>query len=238
MHDLGDIVYLDMHKTGSTVTSRFLNACCLGETQQFAKHRVLRAEEYRPDTFYFTTVRNPFDLYVSLYRYGCDRRGGVFHRLRAAGKAGLYARGPDGFGDWLETVLDPGNAALLDPRYKVVAPLGLGFMSFRHLLYALCAPMQALRVCGSLEAIRSVYREAAIVDLVIRNEELAEGLGVLAFERLPDSFDPEAVRAFLDAMPRVNASRSQAPLHWPETLRAEVARREALMVDLFYPQAE
>ena len=74
MHDFGKIVYLEMQKTGSTFVNSFLRECCLLEEISYKKHGVVR-DDYASDKFYFITIRHPYDLYSSLYRYGLDGQG-------------------------------------------------------------------------------------------------------------------------------------------------------------------
>ena len=66
------------------------------------KHGVVR-DDYASEMFYFITIRHPYDLYSSLYRYGLDGRGGVYKGLKELGKSTVYAS----FDSFIEFVADP-----------------------------------------------------------------------------------------------------------------------------------
>jgi hypothetical protein len=89
MHDFGEIVYLDLQKTGSTFVSEFLKFACVCPEQKFQKHGWI-TEDLRSSATYFITVRHPHGLYSSLYRYGLDRKGAIYNRLQRAGRLSTY----------------------------------------------------------------------------------------------------------------------------------------------------
>ena len=92
MHDFGDIVYLDLQKTGSTFVSEFLRFACVCPERKFQKHGWI-TDDLRSSATYFITVRHPHALYSALYRYGLDRKGAIYNRLHRAGRRiGAQAR--------------------------------------------------------------------------------------------------------------------------------------------------
>ena len=101
MHDFGELVYLDLHKTGSFYTSSWLREAIILNEQKFRKHVCIRGD-YNQNTFYFITVRNPLSMYSSLYRYGLDKRGAVFKALNMANKTHVYKN----FDDFIAFCLD------------------------------------------------------------------------------------------------------------------------------------
>jgi hypothetical protein len=142
MHDFGKIVYLDMHKTGSSYVSQFLNNCCVLDQLKFSKHDWIR-DDYRSDCFYFITVRHPQELWLSLYRYGLDCKGDVFNRLKQLNMLHQY----QSFDIFLKFCLDENNASLLGYDYNSEISNHIGFMSFRFLKLSLQFPMNKINHC-------------------------------------------------------------------------------------------
>ncbi|MFO1131852.1 MAG: hypothetical protein U1E16_07575 [Hyphomicrobiales bacterium] len=227
MHDFGKIVYLDLQKTGSSFVSQFLRAACVHPERRLKKH-VWIEDDYREDSIYFITVREPLMLYSSLYRFGLDQRGGIFNRLRDAGHLSVY----DSFQSFTAFLLDPANASLLHPRYVRPVADEMGFMSFRFLLLNLQCPVAKIR--RSVDEGQPVSRlmSQSIVSHVLKNETLNDDLLRLATKLLPQHFDAGKAEAFLATAPRVNQSKTASEALRPETskLREAVAARESLIM--------
>ena len=70
-----------------------------------------------------------------------------------------------------------------------------------------------------------------IIDLEIKNEELNEGLKLLATEKFPEYFDRKSVQKFLENTDKINTSKTLAgdlaPL--PETTYSKLLDREAML---------
>lgn len=205
MHDFGKIVYLDLQKTGSNFVSQFLRAACLHPERHLHKH-VWIEDDYRPDSIYFITVRQPLMLYSSLYRFGLDGRGGLHKRLQEAGHLPIYSS----FERFTAFLLDPGNGALLHPRYAGPIAEEMGFMSFRFLLLNLQFPLARIRACLGEGRPAASLMSDSIISHVLKNESLNDDLLRLATEQLPEHFDAERARAFLAAAPRANQSKTAA----------------------------
>lgn len=233
MDDYGSLVYLDVQKTGSTYVNQFLAASCTLPQLAFRKHGRIEGT-YRPDAYYFITTRHPVPSYVSLFRFGLGQRGGIRRRLMRSGHEDLYQRGINA---WLEFVLDADNVEYLSAheRFDEVIHTGVGLMTFRFLALSIPDPMTMLPTAQSLADLRTIYAGHNIARQVIRNEELNTGLARLAFEDVPHWFDPDAARRFLDTMEPINASTADRPGEIAPELLDEIARREALLLDWFYP---
>ena len=237
MHDLGKIIYLDNFKTGSSLVSDFLNKCSTLKIRYFSKHELVSGG-YSSDTFYFTTTRNPFDTYVSRFRYGCDRKDGIFLRLNALGLGGLYQPTNDGFNNWLEFVLDPRNAKLMNDGYNLVAGLGIGLASYLHLIFSIRHTSQRLINIRSHDEFAQIYEEEKITSLVMKNENLDEELRHLACERFPQHFDQELVELYFRKNIRVNASETGSSEEFRFTPRMQdiFREREEFLLRRYYPE--
>lgn len=227
MHDFGKIVYLDFQKTGSSFVSSFLRAACLHPETKLQKH-VWIGDDYRADAIYFTTVRSPVMLYSSLFRFGLDRRGGIFRSIKSAGHLSVY----ESFETFCEFLLDEDNAEILHPFYSRAIAGEIGLMSFRHLLLSLQYPVRKISEASEQNMPLRDLLQQSIVSHVLRNESLNEELLKLSSETLPEHFDQRKAAAFLSESPRVNAS-SQVPESvslGSDSLRREIEAKEALLL--------
>ena len=232
MQDHGDLVYLDVQKTGSSFVIGFLAASCKLPLRP-SRHHARVVGDYNRDAYYFATVRQPLATYVSLFRYGADGNGGIRKRIGKAGQAGLYERG---FEPWLAFIFDDRNAHILREDFEQMVGSGLGFVSFRFVTLSIPNPMDVLPAARSIADVRKVYDTHNLARRVIKTEALNDGLRELALTDVPQWFDPVAAKAYLDAGGRANASSAPAPVLSSADLMSELARREALLFDLFYPR--
>jgi len=157
MHEFETFVYLDVEKTGSTFISRMLNQFAREECECQSHHRPLSAS-FEPHKFYFASVRDPLDSYLSLYSFGCQQSGKVYGHLRNRGLDDLYDGTLDGFSEWLRFLLRKKNAEALGDRYHRIAEGRIcrlvGFQSYRYLRLAIPDPETLLEDCRSEDDIR------------------------------------------------------------------------------------
>lgn len=230
-------VYLQNHKTGCSFVEAYLRRFCAEPLLDYKKHAALRE---LPKVFCFANVREPLDLYRSLYAYGLDGRGRVFQSLKLAGMQNLYAEGAAGFADWLAFVLEPWNAPFLDPAYTPDMARFMGLATWRFLRLA-CPGFQALApTLSGLDALQSRVAPLYALGAVLKQEQLREGLATLTRTRLAHCIpDQEGAIEWLAQADRVNTSMAvvdggEVPL----SLRALVFAKDALIYRNFYPSIE
>lgn len=228
MHDFGDLVYLDLQKTGSTFVSRFLRYTCALPEVKYQQHRWI-TDDYRRDATYFITIRHPLEIYSSLYRYGLDQKGGIFLRLEKAGHLEAYAS----FETFIHFMLDPSNAEILHPLYSKELAIQIGFMSFRYLVLNLQYPFNKVSSCLKRGRPVADLISQSIVNHILKNETLNAELLKLSTEVLPQHFNAEKVEAFLSAAPRLNRSSiaSDALQIESRELLDKIAGQERLILD-------
>jgi hypothetical protein len=135
--------------------------------------------DYDPGKFYFISVRDPYEQYLSLYSFGCQRKGKLFKRLSKQGLAHLYDGTAPGFHAWLKFILDANSAAHL-PGYgerhlkNIVGIVGL--QSYRVLQLAMRDAEQILATCQDRANIRLAFNANNIVQHTIRTETLRDDL--------------------------------------------------------------
>ncbi|NNU27901.1 hypothetical protein [Isoptericola sediminis] len=238
MHAFHTLAYLDVEKSGSTYVSQFLRDFLDDDEVWCRKHHEL---EDRPPAgrLHVLSVRDPVDTYLSLFSYGCQGRGGLFGRLRDAGHGALYDGTAAGFDRWLDVVLDPASAAVLDPpsyhRRGVAEHTGL--LSYRVARLAAPRPDRWMRDVGSPEEFVAAYRRHHVVDVVLRNESLPQDLEALVL-RDDLSWRPsrQAALTAVRAQQRLNTSArldSVPGFAVPADLRGRVTARERLLGEVF-----
>jgi hypothetical protein len=72
-------VYLQMQKTGSTHVTKVLKKYSGGRTTE--KHGQMTDPDAFRDRLVVSSIRNPWDWYVSLWSFGCEGGGGLFKYL-------------------------------------------------------------------------------------------------------------------------------------------------------------
>ncbi|WP_207102498.1 hypothetical protein [Paracoccus shandongensis] len=235
MLDFGGLVYLDVQKTGSTFVTAFLRAACRLPERRFSQHRPVRYD-YDPSAVHVISVRDPLAQYLSLYRYGLDGRGGLHHRLVQLGCGEIYRPTQDGFEEFVQILLDPEySGALHDDFVAPAKTLGIGFMTFRHLLLALRWPLATLADTPP-DALLGRYRKRRIWTDVLWQETLSDDLRKLV-ARYPDLFDPEKAEDFLVRNDKINIAETAGGLQatlGPDTMM-KLCRREHLLYRKFYP---
>jgi hypothetical protein len=115
--DLDRLVYLDAQKTGSTFLSDFLAVHSGLKVRSFAKHSPITEEQFgRNEVSFLISIRRPGPYYISLFRYGLDGHGEIFHKMKRSGRLDLYQPNEACFKKFLEAVNDGQNYGLQTRR--------------------------------------------------------------------------------------------------------------------------
>lgn len=73
------LIYIQMQKTGCTHIAALLAKLFQGK--QVGKHNAASAAQINSDISFVSSIRNPWDWYLSLWTYGVQGEGGVMQRL-------------------------------------------------------------------------------------------------------------------------------------------------------------
>ena len=73
------LIYIQMQKTGCTHIAMLLSQLFDGE--QIGKHNAASAEQIDSNAYFVSSIRNPWDWYLSLWTYGAQGCGGLLERL-------------------------------------------------------------------------------------------------------------------------------------------------------------
>ncbi len=201
--------YLDVPKTGSTFLIDFLRRHARGRPVREVKHSPPRwAHRWRK--LYFITTRDPFDLYASLYAFGCAGKGGFRKWLRQASHPVLaaYDGTPEGFEAWLDAMTGPDRRELMPPQIRRLWTPHLGLMGLRHARLAL--PRRAwpkLAAAAGRAEVEQLYRRTALPRAALRLEHLHADTEALIDGPLGRHLsDPPAARAELAEAAPINAT--------------------------------
>lgn len=192
------LVYLELQKTASTfICSTLVD---LFGARAFARHGQLLDEDR--SKFVIGSVRNPWDYYVSLWSFGCQKGGGTRKRstqrrlqrarhqlpnvrplLREITKPTRRWRAHysephslEKFNRWLLDVHNPARAAQIDPDFGATQMRRVaGLATYRYCrLYT--ANVRAVFACATESTLRAAVSENYLPQAMIRFEHLADDL--------------------------------------------------------------
>ena len=197
------LAFIELQKTGSSHVRQLLTQLVGGELD--GKHNLPSQKVLDSGVPILGSVRNPWSWYVSLWTYGCQKKGVLRQRLtdpaRWVPKAGgdqkakmatlpegasaerassfWYAdpSNPEAFREWLSLVLAPGARRIVEAGYGR-SPIGKcgGLMTFRYFgLFVLNGTVPGPEY-GTVEMLNKLDKEKCLVKYFIKNENLEADL--------------------------------------------------------------
>lgn len=252
----GRLVYLDVQKTGSTFLVDFFCEEVVGSLRDFRKHWVAPGKRKGNAQLWVASVRNPFDLYVSLWSFNQQKRAATNQKKRAATWAAFdpalreacfgIEGDPTSFRRWLQhlfaadglvntNVPNPHPVAL---QIESAKQLGVGLATYRTLLFALASPdlpnwsLDFARLGVDQRA--EWFRVHSRVDVTIRQEFLADDLAQI-IENSDVEFHDGALERLQVAKPTNTSRHAPAMDFYDAATEAMVRQRDQLLLELFYP---
>jgi hypothetical protein len=239
MYEFPSFVYLDVEKTGSTFIFQVLG--------DFASEEPIRRKHHAPmfmdcdrSKFYFISVRDPLDAYISLYSFGCQTQGKVFARLARRGLDAHYDRTTEGFNRWLKLALKKKNAEIVAGDRLRDSKVGklLGPQSYRYLRLALPGAREQLETCDTRKDILALYEKEKLPTFFVRHENFARDLGELLRGPLRDRItDVDAAVHYVETAEPRNASdrvdKADEDFEVSPRLRSRLREREWFLHEIF-----
>lgn len=240
MFDFGAFCYLDVQKTGSSFVLDVLTRHSARPLNRSVRHGRVRWPEPEggDPRLYFITCRDPVAQWRSLYFYGCDGQGALFHFLRRTqpDTAALYDRTEAGLNAWLARLLDPGFAPAMPEQYDRTCPALYGFQTVRFLLLSFRRPVMRLRSLTTRADLIAAYEAERLHAHVLRTESLNDDLAALIRGPLaPHIRDVDAACADLARGRRLNVSShagAGADIRIDPALHDLIRRREWFFYDM------
>jgi hypothetical protein len=249
MIEYGSFIYLDVYRTGSSHVVSLLEA--ITAEKRLRLHRHASLTKGHPSGFsggkrVFTTVRNPWDWYVSLWAYGADGKSAIRRYLTnqfdAKQVAALYGRDDPAaaFRRWLAVMHDPAVLQRVMQEHlpeSRLAPV-IGLYSYRFLRVTTLYPRLLLRrpvLRKPEDAASHLWRFKAYHE-VLRSETLSDDL-IGFVERNRTCFRPDAAELIrrADERPRNASTRSLGSYrdYYDDASAALVETRDRLFGDVF-----
>lgn len=79
MFKCDELIYIQMQKTGCTHIAALLSG--LFDGRMIGKHNAATPAQIATTPYFISSIRNPWDWYVSLWTYGLQGKGALMHRL-------------------------------------------------------------------------------------------------------------------------------------------------------------
>lgn len=76
------IIFIELHKTGSSHIVKLLST--LLEGRQFGKHKAAEHQHFNDNRTFISSIRNPWDWYLSLWSYGCGEQGAFYESVTSS----------------------------------------------------------------------------------------------------------------------------------------------------------
>lgn len=244
-------IYLDVHRTGSTHMIHLLRQIS-GESEiRLWRHYPISAGGYlvRPkDRVVFTTVRNPWSWYVSLWAHGVDGHSAIrrmlVESLPAGEVAALYdaSKPAESFQRWLAAI---SNAEFADrlkgegyPESGLASYVGLYTYRFQRVTTRFPRIFLRSWCIKTPDALVDFHKKRKVYQTVLRTETLTTDM--VEFIRIYGErcgFKPNAEELIQDKS-RMKRNASTRPLphyrdYYDEKSRRMVESRERFFVDQF-----
>ena len=187
-----ELTYIQMHKTGCTHIAKLLNQ--LFDGQQIGKHNQAPSELITKGQYFVSSIRNPWDWYLSLWTYGVQGNGRLRQDLTQATKRNSFLKESDfalwrsvyddtrniySFRRWLKMIHNPNNSIFIGENYhRTVIPFFCGLMTYRH-LYLCCRNIQMLLTPSKIvnfDDLQKFYNQNYYINFTIHQEYLNEEL--------------------------------------------------------------
>ncbi|MEN0003910.1 MAG: hypothetical protein AAF798_07190 [Bacteroidota bacterium] len=254
-----DFIYIALHKTGSTYVESILKkisskACMVYEKHSSYAHLPEELQQNFESKIKIGNIRNPWDWYVSLWAYGCQK-GGIFaQRLMNTSARTIYraqneTNHQNRFGHdvalWRELYSDPLNREYFRIWLRLVlgahhSPIGelykeqsisklIGFFTYRYLMLYTYRPKEAYHSIRTWEELVEYNQKENYIDYFISFEDLKRGLPKVA-DKLGIK---QAVlqSRMLQVEPKVNASlRKEYAWYYDEETADLVAKKDRLII--------
>ena len=240
MYEFPSFVYLDVEKTGSTFIFQVLSDFASEQPIQRDHHAPMPADCDR-SKFYFISVRDPLDSYISLYSFGCGSRGKIRTRFDRLDLSHFYDGTAEGFNDWLRFTLKMKNRKVVDGGYADAGsniPELMGPQSYRFLRLAVPGARGRIDACKTRDDVRALYFSEKLPSFFVRYENFVGDLSKLLCGPLCEWVtDVDAAIEFVKSAPPRNPSdrvdKNNADFTVRPKLLEKLRDREWLLFELF-----
>ena len=232
------IIFNHLEKTGGTTLHFFFENIFKKKIYLRNPHHFIL--EYI-NTFNIISIRNPFDIYKSLYLYGCEKKGGLYNSLKKKNETSFYDCSQEEYVNFLKFIYK---------EYRIKQKLNLvcGLATQRFLRSSLSKiDFQELILIKDYKCLKNFFLNKKKFNFVIKNESLISDLEkiILYFEKkteLACLLEKNYKEKFYKNINiKKNSTREENKMKINnELLPAEtknlIFEKEKLIFELFYPE--
>ena len=233
-------VFLELHKTGCTHIRTILNRLVVGET--VGKHNLAKPELFNGKRKFIGSIRDPWEWYLSLWAFGCEKKGGVSQKVRRSKNVEEWnetyknVNDPSAFQHWLYMLTDSQYYPDLGEGYSDRSlSKFVGFLTYRYLML-FCTTRNSIKnldLLFSKDHVHEFEKTNCFIDYFIRNESLETDLF-----RIIETHNPELTtqtKLEILSLPRSNATSVKAVVDKYYDVKTEklVASIDSLIVRKF-----
>jgi hypothetical protein len=255
-------VFLELARTGSTyaryVLKQIPNSVAVGRKHNIYDDLSSTKKKLFREKNKVGTVRNPFEFYVSLYAFCCEKRGGLYERITYKPDFRSYFNFTDLFkilylhfkykSEWKKIVNNKNsvenfklfmemllniNPEAYGNHYGLSGLNYVGFLSFNYLRLYNYDFIHNCRDLGSIKELEKYDQQHNFIDLMLINKTINEQL-LESYKLLANS--KEVVQKAINLRPkRSNTSTKKKPFkeYYDQELINLINEKEAFLLDKY-----
>jgi hypothetical protein len=245
------IVYLALHKTGCSHVLKLLGSIPDFNGKIIGKHNKISDVDEKElgdlsKKIKSGNIRNPWDWYVSLWAFGCMKRGALYEQIveknalkklrhprtfltpvKKWRQVYADAQNPELFRQWLEMLLCSRRRDVIHFGEAHV-PASMGFMTYRYLQLYSHRFQKEMRNLNSFHLMKEFDSEYNFIDHFIYNENLENDFKSL----MKKTGIKESALDSVLKIPRTNSSlRKHYRDYYDEPMRQLVREKEILIIE-------
>lgn len=241
-----DIVFMELHKTGSSHIRRILKELLQGDL--IGHHNQANADFFVPGRKFIGSIRNPWEWYLSLWSYGCENKGAVFYNVTSANEPDLAKSNQqwantytdvdnkDAFREWLSMMHDPKYALKIAKKYGECTFNDIAGLLTHRYLTLFCTKSgesKKLKSLSTYDEVHNYENEYCVIDRFVHLENLESDL----FQVLDDFAGGISNKTKSEILAReksnVSPRKYGAEYYYDQRSIDRISVREKLIIDKF-----
>jgi len=255
------LIFLELHKTGCTHTRNIFSKIPSVGGERFGNHNgYYNSSKSTLNTINFFakekigTIRNPWSWYVSLWAFGCMKKGGLYHQLTSKNGYTLKKKiknperifypskyweklyedpfNESNFRTWLQMLLTKNRIPVSNNYKNFAISKTIGFLTFRAIQLYTRNSKQSLLKLNTLEEVTKFYDQNNYMDVIIKNEQI-ESYFIENSEKYELSI-PE-MKSVLNSFPQKSNASKHHPYksYYDSKTQDLVAQKDAWVIKKF-----
>jgi len=213
MIEYQNLIYLDLQKTGSTHIRHLLNYFCT--PIRYKQHSRITKHQHRSGKKIFSTIRDPFEWWVSCWAFGFVRKGRFYRGLGGDPSIYSYPADPEGFRKFVRVMNDyrSEEISVLGEGYTALYAMRFGFYTWR-LINLTCA------------------RHGEVLPLIPDPQEYFGTFHLTNIFLMQEALNEE----FIGHAPELGLSLAEEDISWIKSQRRTNSSKHPLMLQEYYDE--